>query len=205
VAALGGGAGLGWLWLHGGTRPETAGVSTTEPAEVNALLSEAEREKFLLTAVEQYATSGGDIEQVRMGVAHNVELAVFYLERRRLDDADRFFAKLEGAAQPKAYRTVGRLGRAIVLALKDKADESNDLFKQFVKDLRGPEAAVSLPLLNQSPKLRMWIGKALDHNYENAPPERPFPKELEVLRKPSPQLPLFPPRRPEKPGGRPGM
>jgi serine/threonine-protein kinase len=189
LLAFAGGAAVGWWRLRGAARttpPEPAAGDVGEAAAL--LLPTADREKFLLTAVEEYANPGDDPQRVRLGVGHCLELALFYLERNRLDDADRFFARLDNPAQAvKPYRNLGRLGHAIVLGLQDRAAESDDLFVQLLKEAR--EERISFGQLysfNQDPKIRVWVSRALDHNFANAAASsgHHYPRQLEVLRYP---------------------
>ena len=188
LALLGGaGLGVGWLRLRAGGHATPVGASG-DVGEVNALFSEAGREKFLLQAVEEYANPEGDPNRIRLGIGHCIELTLFYLDRHRLEEASRFFARLNSPDQKvPRYRFLGHLGQAIVLALQDRPVESNETFLQLFKEFKGDrDRDRSLPgsLINQSPRLRMWVGRALDHNFDNATPERPFPTALEYLRKP---------------------
>src|SRR5207302_8943163 len=85
------------------------------------LLTEQRRkEQFLREAVEQYAYPGTDTARRDLGVRHNLELGLFYLKENRLDEADEFFVKLTSAGSVVPYRTLGRLGHAIVLARQDR-------------------------------------------------------------------------------------
>jgi serine/threonine-protein kinase len=201
VTAAASGAGLGWWHVHARSRLDSGATAPAPASEGNILpFSESEREKFLLTAVEQYANPAGDAKRLQTGVTHCVELALFYLERYRLDEAERFFNKLDNPNQAvKPYRVVGRLGRAIVFALQDRTDDSMALFRQFLNENnRNIDRMMQTLLLREYPRLRLWVGKALDHNKENLSPEEAWPPELELLRRPAPLPagPLFPPRRP---------
>jgi serine/threonine-protein kinase len=196
LLAATGGAAVGWVRLHTGAKPAPAGPPATEPAEGRP--SEAQREKFLQTAVQQYLRPNGttpqeNAAQVRMGVDHAVELALFYLDRWRLGEADELFDKLMRAGDKvPQYLRLGRLGHAIVLGLQDKPGESNKAFQQVVGDR---EKFLQVYWLRQNPKLQIWIARALDHNAENAPKD--FPKDLEPLRRPPALQP------PKKPPGKP--
>jgi serine/threonine-protein kinase len=197
LLALGGGAALGWLRLPGGSTPLPPQPLPSDAGDVKALFSPAEREQFLLTGVEEYANPENDPNRLQMGLGHGIELGLFYLEQHRLDDAERFFGRLDSSAQrvPR-YRDLGRLGKAIVWALQDRPAESNEVFLQFWKETKGSREKLEQALfLNRNPRLRMWVGRALDYNAENASTEQPFPAQLEFLRQPPA------PRRPEKPPG----
>jgi hypothetical protein len=121
---------------------------------------------------------------------HCVELSLFYLDRWRLDDAEKLFTKLEAAgSKTRAFGSLGRLGRAIVLALREEPIESNRIFMESFGDKAEQERNTRL-LLVENPKLRLWVASALDHNAALATKEKPFPKELEPLRKPPQRRPI---------------
>jgi serine/threonine-protein kinase len=197
LAATGGGA-LGWVRLHAGTK--AAAQATTEPADPRPAPSEAEREKFLQTAVQQYLKPTGATQQeinnqVRLGVDHAVELALFYLDRWKLNEADDVFTKLTGADKVPQYLRLGRIGHAIVLGLQDKPEESNKLFVEVIGKKAERERLLQVPWFRQNPKLQLWIARALDHNQQNAPDK--FPPELKPWQEPPP----VPKRPPDKPAG----
>jgi serine/threonine-protein kinase len=201
LLAATGGAAVGWLRLHAEARSATGTQGVIEVPEPRPSLSEQERETSHKNALQLYLKpSGGNQEvkqQVRMGLDHATELAVFYLDRWRLGDADELFARLIAAGDkgPTEYQRLGRLGHAIVLGLQDKAAESNKLFVAIVGESRGDrEKFLQTYALKQNPKMQLWVARALDHNSENAPAE--FPKELKPLRDP-PQGGA--PKRPDKP------
>jgi eukaryotic-like serine/threonine-protein kinase len=196
LAATGGGA-LGWLRLHAGTKAAAGAQAATDVNDPRPLPSEAEREKFLQTAVQQYLKPSGATPQemqpqVRMGLDHAVELAVFYLDRWKLTEADDLFARLTAAGDKvPQYRQLGQVGHAIALALQDRPAESNKLFLEVVAGPGGREKFLQAYWLRQNPKMQVWIARALDHNAANAPGQ--FPKELRPLQSP-PQF--IGPRRP---------
>jgi serine/threonine-protein kinase len=195
LAAVGGGA-VGWLHQHAGAR-SVAPVGT-EVADPRPLPTEAEREKFLQTAVQRYLDPGAarpedTARQVRLGLDHAVELALFYLDRWKLAEADDLFARLTAAGDKvPQYLKLGRLGHAIVLALQDRPAESNKLFMEVCGERGEREKLLQAYWFRQNPKLQVWITRALDHNVANAPNQ--FPKELRPLQTPSR-------RGPDKPSG----
>ncbi len=188
LLAATGGAAVGWVRLHTGTKAAAA-QAATEPAEPRPSPSEAEREKFLQTAVQQYLKPSGATQQeintqVRKEIDYAAELALFYLDRWKLTEADDLFKKLTVAGDNvPQYLKLGRLGHAIVLGLQDKPAESNKLFLE-VAGKRDREKLLQAPWLRQNPKLQLWIARALDHNDANAPNQ--FPEELRPLQSPPP-------------------
>jgi serine/threonine-protein kinase len=193
------GAAVGWLRVRAEAYP--AAPPAVEVPEPRPPSPETEHQQFLERAVQQYLKPTGSTpqeinEQARLGVGHAVELAVFYLDRWRLGEADELFAKLTAAGDKvPQYQKLGRLGHAIVLGLQDKPAESNKLFLQAVGDTAmAREQFLQIPWLKQNPKLQMWIARALEHNAENAPEQ--FPKELKSLQAPPS---VGPKRGPDKP------
>jgi serine/threonine-protein kinase len=190
------GAAVAWARLHGAAKSAAAQPAVEAP-EPRPSPSEAERERFLQTAVQQYLKPSGangqelPQPQVRMGLDHAVELALFYLDRWRLADADDLFARLLAAGEKvRPYQRLGQLGQAIVLGLQDRPEESNKLFLHVIGEHRADrDKFLQIWWLKQNPKLQLWIARALEHNAENAPES--FPKELKPLRDP-------PRRGPEK-------
>jgi serine/threonine-protein kinase len=197
LLAATGGAALGWVRLQAGTKAAAAQAGT-EAAEPRPAPSEAEREKFLQTAVQQYLKPSGTTpqeisNQARLGIDHAVELALFYLDRWKLNEADDLFGKLTAAGDKvPQYLKLGRIGHAIVLGLQDKPDESNKLFVEALGRKAERDRLLQMPWFRQNPKLQLWIARALDHNEQNAPEN--FPQQLRPWQEP--------PKRPaDKPAG----
>ena len=87
--------------------------------EVEAIFSPSEekREKALRDAIDLYLNPASGIKDPQAGLNLSLNLAVFYFEHDRLDDAEKFFTRLEGTKE-RRYATLGHFGRAIVLALR---------------------------------------------------------------------------------------
>jgi serine/threonine-protein kinase len=203
LVAAAGGAALGWVRLSAGARAGAAALAATELGDPRPQLSEAERERVMQAAVQQYLRPSGATPQemapqVRMGLDHAVELGVFYLDRWKLAEADDLFAKLTTAGDKvQPYKHLGQTGHAIVLALQDRPAESNGLFLKVVAERGGREKFLQASWLKQNPKLQVWLARALDHNQANAPNQ--FPKELRPLL--APPASLGPRPGPAKPPG----
>jgi serine/threonine-protein kinase len=125
-----------------------------------------------------------------------VQLGTLYLNQRRLDDADRFFKGLHN--NPDHYvQALGRIGQPIVLAFRDQARASNELFLELEKKRPnvppGPVIMAQLPeyALLHRPQVRRLVSEALNCNAANIAPEA-LPEALERLRR------IPPPRGPEK-------
>jgi eukaryotic-like serine/threonine-protein kinase len=190
LAPLGGGLAA---WLHArGLRVQAAGHPA--PAET-ALTERQKREQFLLQAVNEYADPGRSRDKLELGLRCRLQLGVFYLNENRLDDAGEFFAAL--IANPhgvEAYKTLGRIGQAVVQARQNHPNESNQAFRNLLKETGARNSAIErLPFLLNEPELRREIGLALDYNKANATIGTPFPTDLEWLRQP-PKWLTFPVR-----------
>ncbi|HEV2950423.1 MAG TPA: protein kinase [Gemmataceae bacterium] len=126
-----------------------------------------EKEKRLRQAAKDYANPGNDRA---IGISHQVELAVFLLDQRRYEDADRFFKELSDNSQKvPMYALLGRIGHAVVLAFQDKAAESmkilDDVFTERPRNLMMLRAAFNL--MNQYPHLHREVADAIKRNEDN--------------------------------------
>ena len=144
--------------------------------------------------------------QMVTGLQHSSELGLYYLEERRLDDADQLFLELrkqDRKAVP-AYHFFGRLGHAAVLAFKDDYKASNAEFVKVLGEFEKIEARFGSGPLPKKKELilkddveayrilwketsalalREIVARALDHNFINSPDEFPTDK-LGVYRTP---------------------
>ncbi len=188
AAAVAGLAVLGW-WGYGRAHPPTEASAAAGPGLPDARPPEpvtSARERELRARFESRATKPADA----IGAA--VELGLLYVRERRLDDADKVFEELKQerfdrtagkAAALNPARLVGQLGQAVVLAHRDKAKESNELFTQAIP-ARGPgQRAVEL-FLFAHPDFGQAVADALNRNAENLG-EKKLSERLEWLRTPS--------------------
>jgi serine/threonine-protein kinase len=182
VLALLVGGTAAWLFRRATPPPPTAS-STPSNIPPGPLLTERNKnEQFLREAVEKYANPGTDPDRRVLGLRHSLELGLFYLKDDRLEEADQFFAVLiNNPAKVGAYRMLGRLGHAIVLARQDKAAESNGLFLELLGNPAKPGTEQMRFFLNQ-PQVRYEIARALEYNKANL--RKALPPELERLREP---------------------
>lgn len=158
-------------WRHG--RSSTV----PEPSQPSAELTpKQKRERFLLDAVEQYSRPGNDAEKLNLGLQHIVELAKFYLDEKRLEDAERLFTDLAKRNQP-AYSFVGRLGKAVVLAYQDRTADSNAAFLKCLNE-RPPRLVERT--INFRP-VHVMVARALDHNRARKE-QAAFPAKLDPVR-----------------------
>jgi serine/threonine-protein kinase len=160
VAAVAGSA-LAWKLQRPGTTAEPF-VSTEE----QLLRQQAARPR---------SAKQGEAEHAQK----QLNLALFYLDRGRVDDAEAAFRRVTDA------KDIAQLGKALVLAFQDKPHESYEAFLEFKKALdEQPERAQQLL---SRPHLRQTIARALERNRINGEAvKEPFPPELEKLRRPGP-------------------
>jgi serine/threonine-protein kinase len=142
-------------------------------------VSEQEEEKALRTLVDQYlnAKPSADRFENQAGLNLSCKLALLYLERDRLDDALAIFARME--KHGAGYWVLGRLGHAVVLALRSQAQESNDLFRLLSKRPQAMKA--SLNWIGQDEKWRFWVRKALHYNCQNGVKLDDIPQQWQKL------------------------
>jgi hypothetical protein len=143
--------------------------------------------------------SGNGRRDVSIGMGLCTRLSVLYLDQGRLDDAEQFFGRLEGLnGRPEhAYHVLGRLGRAVVAALRDDARRSNRMFQELARELafdnlprgpaeKGPEARRGDPdvreMWQKNPQLLFWVAQALRYNAENDVKDQDVPAALLKLR-----------------------
>jgi serine/threonine-protein kinase len=142
------------------------------------------REQSLRRVVEQYLHPGDDRSKIAVGLGHCVELALFYLEQRRLDEADDFFTRLEKLEPPvRSYRLLAGLGHATVLAYRHQPGPSDELFQQLLLPARPTERTEVQAVLRLHPNLREMIGQALEQNRQDLP-DLKLPLPLEDFRRP---------------------
>jgi serine/threonine-protein kinase len=158
-------------------------LATVEPQ----LSSMKKHEQFLRQAVAEYANPGSDPKQLQFGMLHRVELLVYYLEQQQLKEAEQFAGELmKNAYNVDGYKYLGRLGKAIVLARQNKAEDSNREFLDLLAEPPRSSKAVQsrLAFVRRQPGLMREIALALDYNKANATTEHPFPPPLEPWRQP---------------------
>jgi serine/threonine-protein kinase len=192
LALLGGGLAA---WLRSSAAAPASKASSTSSSAVVAEeppAAEPSRiERLLREAVEEYANPGTDRLRRQLALGHNLELGLYYLKEDRLEEADGFFTNLSNSpAKVPAYRTLGRLGHAIVLARQNHATESNQLFLELVN--ANPKRAPQFQYFLNEARLRYEIARALEYNKANLHGQ-PLPQKLEELRiPPRPQHGLSP-------------
>jgi serine/threonine-protein kinase len=173
-------------WLRNRASASSPPPATAEPGDSPLVTEQDKHERFLINAVAEYANPAADRDKLEVGLRHNLELGLFYLQQQRLDTAEHFFQGLiENSFKVEAYRTLGRIGQAIVLARQDRPEESNKQFLELRRlSQRTGRVPDRLPFLLRSGPLRYETAKALEYNRSNATKNAPFPTELEPWRKP---------------------
>ena len=201
-----GGAALSWyLDRHQAAPPPDPAAA--DAGSVAALFSLQKREQFLHAAVDQYADPGNDPGNVRDGVKFAVELGLLYLDDKvpRLDDAEHLFKKLiDNPHNVRAYGAVGRLGLGVVLAFRNRPEESDRLFLEVLeKRPDGKRFDGLLQQLTLNVNFRHKLVEALDYNAKNleAMKQKVPPGDGEVSQvPPEPTLPTAAARRREGAG-----
>ncbi len=150
-------------------------VAESEPAEGRPSAVDRQ-EQILLEGLEQDNDPERFRDQRRFvrGITNRIELAQLYLDHRRLEEADQFFAKLTASKIPQ-YMLLGRLGHGMVLAYQNRPTDSNKVILDNLAELR------RTPILNTNMALKYELAQALAFNKANATSDSPFPAELERL------------------------
>jgi hypothetical protein len=124
-----------------------------------------------------------------------LDLSVLYLEQHRLDDAEKLFDRLAKVADAPSYHTLGRLGAAIVLALRDKAEESNKAFHEILTTdpllaeaakhaKEGKQVDPEFRKMWTNAPFRFWLARAVNFNVRNGVKEKDVPPPLLRWRQP---------------------
>ena len=189
LLAIAAGAGYAWKRRQAAPPAPSADASTTANpggAEVERILPSQKREQALRERAEEYLNPDKAALNPAAGFGNCLDLGLFYLENDRLDDAEKLFVRMD-AFPPglPGYHALGHLGRAITLALRNKPEESNELFRkiagwpQFRKVLEAWQdekrviARKNEPLrMWMDPSLRYWVVQALRHNERNGLPDK---------------------------------
>jgi eukaryotic-like serine/threonine-protein kinase len=190
--ALGGGAALAWLRFGWPEKPDAA-LPVNKPAdlaEADAVVDARKREQVLRDAAEQYLNPQNAAKNPQTGFGVCMDLGLCYLEQHKLDDAETFFTRLENLKQVESYHVLGRVGRAIVLALRSQAKESNALFKEVFPGRNLGDAAPKggagkkvqpREQLLQNPSMRYWLAQAIYYNERNGVARTDLPLRLRTF------------------------
>ena len=192
VAALIAGAAMGMMRRNIAAPPAVPITNVAGPDEDFLLVNDAEALRKLVDKYLQPANVGRNVS-VGMGLC--LDLGVLYLEQHRLDDAEKLFDRLAKVPDVRTYRTLGRLGGAIVLALRDKAPESNKTFQDIIasdsllaevakhaKD--GKPVDPEFRKMWTNDHFRFWLSQAITFNLRNGVPEKDVPAPVLKWRQP---------------------
>ncbi len=202
VALVGGGL---LAWWRFGSSDKTATATTTpnggptEQAKTEAIFDTQQREKVLRDEVDKALNSPNVGRNSSTGLTACIELASFYLDQNKLEDARTLFTRLGNIPRPAdprqsvdSYHFLGHLGNAIVLALSNKASDSNAAFKDAFseehgfrfplrgggkgKDVRPEPRSEPHTQVLQNPRIRYWLAQAIHFNEKNGvqPADMPF-------------------------------
>ncbi|MER3416635.1 MAG: hypothetical protein C4297_10535 [Gemmataceae bacterium] len=129
----------------------------------------SEQEAALLKLVELSAEPGRDSEKVRHGTQYRVDLLVLYLRSRgilpdALQRAERFCQE-QMHSKVEAYASVGLLGYALVLAFRDRPEESNQAFEKWMQSIH--RFSPLFVRIMESVELRRLVRLAIEYNERN--------------------------------------
>ena len=160
--------GVGLRLMLGGPPPPAPSRPAEPLPPSGPIVSDTER--FLLQAVDQYATPKQP-DKIREGAGHHVELANIYFDRREYGKADHLFEGMKTAeGTPLQYKTIGDLGLAIVAAMRDDVEQSNKRFQEI--NGKRPQVMILFTAIlpaEAAEKLRYWVVTALDRNATRNP------------------------------------
>jgi serine/threonine-protein kinase len=199
VLSLVGAAALG-LALGRRPGPSAPSPSASPPGEIDdAEALQLNDEQALRRTVEMYLPPAGGGRDVSVGMDLCVKLGLLYLDQDRLDDAERFYKRLDHL-KPHKYHVLGRLGLAIVAALRSRPEESNDLFRGTLGELwlgallrapaepraEGRKPDPDLQRVWQNPRFLFWVSQAVQYNLKNGLPPEKMPALLQRFAKTPP-------------------
>lgn len=191
VAAVALGGAAAWVRRQAVEAPPTPAAASADAGDVDDDLPLNDEE--LRKVVDKYLRSPNAAD-VSVGMGLCLDLGTRYLDQHRLDDAEKLFEKLDGMQNVRPYQLLGRLGRGIVLALRDQADESNRLFRDaftepLFKDIQkrwqdGKLLGPDVGKMWTNPKFRFWLAQAASYNTRNG---TEVPPALKWLSEPHPR------------------
>jgi eukaryotic-like serine/threonine-protein kinase len=188
LLAMVGGLAYGWLQIHHAASPQPSSDLTEES---RAQFSHKEQEDILTKLVKQRFANPQTRDEIMTGLGFRIDLGLLYLKDRRLDIAEAFFRDLDRPDQRPIYKALGKLGAAMVLAFRDKPEESNKLFQSILNSKKAELLSTGPRALLNNPHFRETLAEALHHNQVNAP--QTFPNDLRpYLRWPAPNLKASP-------------
>jgi hypothetical protein len=173
LAALALGITCGWLRRHTAGPLHAAAVPIPEEYEKG---SPAANLAVALSDAEECLRQI-DKTNVQTGVDLCWRVGLIYLEQDRLDEADAWFRRLD-KLRPPPYHALGHLGRAIVLALRSKHQESNRLLCDIIPKADAPAKLHGARPVLLAPQFRYWLARAVDYNRRNGLADKEVPGPL---------------------------
>ncbi|MFO0969596.1 MAG: serine/threonine-protein kinase [Gemmataceae bacterium] len=166
-----------------------------DPGAIKAGASRKEREEILRRVLDEYITGKKGLD-VTVGMKTSTELGLLLLkEPSRWPDAEKLFADLDEPSRAGAYRALGKLGKAVVLAFKDEATESNKLFLQVLHDKGDKLPPKVNSLWRDNAAFAETMARAINHNFVNLGVDKldraKLPPDLQILdryRRPPPAV-----------------
>jgi serine/threonine-protein kinase len=179
AAAAAGGA-AAWLRRPAAAAAPPPAADTGETDDDLAPVNDEEALRKLVDKYLQPAHAGADVS-VGMGLC--LDLGMLYLDQHRLDDAEKLFERLDAMDKVKQYQVLGKFGRAIVLALRDRPADSDQLLHEIANSPQfkkpkdpGLPGDPDIRKMVTNPQFRFWLSQAVYFNSRNALPEADLPK-----------------------------
>jgi serine/threonine-protein kinase len=199
VFALLVGAAIGWRERRNEGPIGGNAIPPSDASVIDAIPLPNKREQALRLLVEQALNVSGGKAPDNSGLNNAMELGLIYLDSNRLQEADDLFTRLMKYKEPASYIMMGQAGKGIVLALQNKAKESNTLFRAvfapfpqwvgpLVRDKKGKgqpamnrkieEHVKSITALLDHPRGKHWLAKARWYNDQNGVRMEDVPRYL---------------------------
>lgn len=213
LGALAGGAALARRDRQRQLDQEFASIEPSDVRVLDTITLPQRREAALRTLVDQGLNPSAGKQPDAACFANSMELGLYYLDQGRLDDAANLFSRLKSIREPASLSMLGKTGQGIVLALRNQARDSNQLFLEvFAPDafqigppgkgkkgtpppgmIRRIETHL-LPIRSfmDHPRGRHWLGMARYYNSRNGLSNNLVPRyllwrfPLESEKKPAP-------------------
>jgi eukaryotic-like serine/threonine-protein kinase len=192
VLAAGLGVGLSWKDRRkAGPLPGTEGVRPADASLVEGVYLPSKREQALRMLVDQTLNVPKGKHPDKTGFGNCMDLGLLYLDEGRLDEAEKHFDRL-ARLEEASFLALGRAGKAIVLAVRNRAGESNKLLDMVfnpwgIPAQRGGKRVSPPPLIRanapiaplvNSPRGRDWLGRARWYNHKNGIKDDGVPRFL---------------------------
>jgi serine/threonine-protein kinase len=186
MMAVGSGAALAlvrWVWVEQLWAVSAPADQPLDSPDLEAVVSAQKREQKLRDAAEEYLNPQSAARNPQAGFGLCMDLGLFYLEQNKLDDADKWFTRLDNMRRVDSYHVLGHVGRAIVLALRNQSKDSNDLFKEvFRRPEMGPRPGIRRlephVQMFQNPQMRYWLAEAIYYNQKGGVSRSEMPQGL---------------------------